>query len=97
MMISRLEAALARADSPSTLESRVMKKSTPDNGPASDDMPPAPNAAKGKNGKLKNPKGKDKANWVSTFRCFHCGKHGHKLPQCFKGNGLNHKAPTSHY
>ena len=23
-----------------------------------------------------------KSLWVTIFRCFHCGKHGHKLPQC---------------
>ena len=23
-----------------------------------------------------------KTLWVTIFRCFHCGKHGHKLPQC---------------
>ena len=23
-----------------------------------------------------------KTMWVTVFRCFHCGKHGHKLPQC---------------
>ena len=59
-----------------------MKKATPDNGPASDDKPPAPSAAKGKPGKKSIPKGKAKANWVNTFRCFECGKRGHNLPRC---------------
>ena len=59
-----------------------MKKPTPNNGPASDDKPPAPGTAKTKSGKLNEPKGKGKANWVNTFRCFNCGKSGHNLPKC---------------
>ena len=23
-----------------------------------------------------------KTLWVTVFRCFHCGKHGHNLPRC---------------
>ena len=23
-----------------------------------------------------------KTMWVTVFRCFHCGKHGHNLPKC---------------
>ena len=26
--------------------------------------------------------GGKKTLWVTVFRCFHCGKHGHKLPKC---------------
>ena len=57
-----------------------MKKPTSNNGPASDDNPPA----KGKPAKPNKPKGKPKAkaNWVNTFRCFHCGEYGHNLPKC---------------
>ena len=57
-----------------------MKKPTSNNGPASDDNPPT----KGEPGKPNKPKAKPKAkpNWVNTFRCFHCGKHGHNLPKC---------------
>ena len=25
---------------------------------------------------------KKKADWVTVFRCFHCGRHGHNLPKC---------------
>ena len=24
--------------------------------------------------------------WVTIFRCFECGKHGHKLPKCMQCN-----------
>ena len=59
-----------------------MKKPTPNNGPASDDKPPAPSAGKGKPGNKPKAKTKGKANWVNTFRCFECGKRGHNLPRC---------------
>ena len=30
----------------------------------------------------KNKKSDKKLLWVTIFRCFHCGKHGHNLPKC---------------
>ena len=30
----------------------------------------------------KNKKSDKKSLWVTVFRCFHCGKHGHNLPKC---------------
>ena len=33
-------------------------------------------------GKKKNNKTGKKTLWVTIFRCFHCGKHGHNLPRC---------------
>ena len=27
-------------------------------------------------------KGTKKTLWVTVFKCFHCGKHGHNLPKC---------------
>ena len=32
--------------------------------------------------KDKNKTGGKKTMWVTVFRCFHCGKHGHNLPKC---------------
>ena len=32
-------------------------------------------------GEKKKSSGK-KTLWVTIFRCFHCGKHGHNLPKC---------------
>ena len=29
-----------------------------------------------------NKTGGKKTLWVTVFRCFHCGKHGHNLPKC---------------
>ena len=34
----------------------------------------------GKKDKTKT--GGKKTMWVTVFRCFHCGKHGHNLPKC---------------
>ena len=33
---------------------------------------------------VKDPKKKTgtKTLWVTIFKCFHCGKHGHNLPKC---------------
>ena len=63
----------------------------PGNGPASDDgsstnrptTQPQPAADRSivKDGKQK--KTGKKTLWVTVFRCFHCGKHGHNLPRCF--------------
>ena len=75
-----------------------MNPTTKDNGPASDDdvsarasspggQPPPRDSAGDRpdtvqeHGKKKNKTGK-KTLWVTIFRCFHCGKHGHNLPRC---------------
>ena len=43
------------------------------NGPASDDTNIVADDKK---------KTGTKTLWVTVFRCFHCGKHGHNLPKC---------------
>ena len=53
------------------------------NGPASDDNS---NAGAEDHSNIvkkdaKKPTGK-KTLWVTIFRCFYCGKHGHNLPKC---------------
>jgi len=63
-----------------------MQKSSTGNGPASDDGADAqPNSSatnrKGKQDEKKTKTGK-KPDWVTVYRCFHCGKHGHNLPRC---------------
>ena len=35
-----------------------------------------------KTGKGKPPLGDRKVPWVTIFRCYECGKHGHNLPKC---------------
>ena len=72
-----------------------MKKSTPDNGPASDDHVPDArantNPSASNNDTLKpepkskskhKAKAKGKPNWGNTFWCFECGKRGQNLPRC---------------
>ena len=57
------------------------------NGPATDDggsarpsgQPPRDRDIGPKDGKKKTG---EKTLWVTVFRCFHCGKHGHNLPKC---------------
>ena len=65
-----------------------MKKPTK-NGPASDDDAKADadastNTAKDQRNIVNDPKKKTgkKTLWVTIFKCFHCGKHGHNLPKC---------------
>ena len=73
-----------------------MKKPTK-NGPASDDdakadantsststPPQRKGAAKDQRNIVNDPKKKTgkKTLWVTVFKCFHCGKHGHNLPKC---------------
>ena len=57
-------------------------------GPASDDNTDATNRSDtgkqaaqsmAKDGKKKTG---TKTMWVTAFRCFNCGKHGHRLPKC---------------
>ena len=36
--------------------------------------------------KEKTKTGGKKTMWVTVFRCFECGKHGHKLPKCMHCN-----------
>ena len=59
-----------------------MNSSPPtNNGPASDDTRPPQHD----NADAPSPKQhgkKSKTLWVTVFRCFHCGKHGHNLPKC---------------
>ena len=69
-----------------------MKKSSTNNGPASDDdanqsstRPSPPRDGAGEQQHIvKDPKKKTgtKTLWVTIFKCFHCGKHGHNLPKC---------------
>ena len=65
-----------------------MKKPTK-NGPASDDDAKADanastSTAKDQRNIANDPKKKTgkKTLWVTIFKCFHCGKHGHNLPKC---------------
>jgi len=60
-----------------------------DNGPPSDDGANAgadASASTDRNiampGDNKKKKSGSKTLWVTIFRCFHCGKHGHNLPKC---------------
>ena len=59
-----------------------MNSSPPtNNGPASDDTRPPQHD----NADAPSPKRhgkKSKTLWVTVFKCFHCGKHGHNLPKC---------------
>ena len=35
-----------------------------------------------KDGEKKKKEPGTKTMWVTVFKCFHCGKHGHNLPKC---------------
>ena len=66
-----------------------MKKSTTgSNGPASDDNNAYAQANTSDTGDHRNivkdnkKKTGKKTLWVTIFKCFHCGKHGHNLPKC---------------
>ena len=66
-----------------------MNSTTNDNGPASDDDAKADanastSTAKDQRNIVNDPKKKTgkKTLWVTIFKCFHCGKHGHNLPKC---------------
>ena len=56
-----------------------------DNGPAGDDDNTTAAAAEQqpivKNTTKEKKKG-TKTLWVTVFKCFYCGKHGHNLPKC---------------
>ena len=59
---------------------------TPTNGPASDNSPSTcpsnrllPHICSTKPKKTNNG---EKTLWVTFFKCFQCGKRGHKLPKC---------------
>ena len=78
---------------PASDDSSTTRPTGSGNGPASDDSSgprptgqhqpqpqPAADRSTVKDGKQKNT-GK-KTLWVTVFRCFHCGKHGHNLPKC---------------
>ena len=66
------------------------KQSATANGPASDDSSsanssttaPQQQAADRNNDDGKKKKTGTKTLWVTIFKCFHCGKHGHNLPKC---------------
>ena len=66
------------------------KQSATANGPASDDSSsanssttaPQQQAADRNNDDGKTKKTGTKTLWVTIFKCFHCGKHGHNLPKC---------------
>ena len=62
-----------------------MQKSSTGNGPVSDGADAQPNSSatnrKVKQDEKKTKTGK-KPDWVTVYRCFHCGKHGHNLPKC---------------
>ena len=69
----------------------MSKQSTTATGPASDDSSsanssttaPQEQAADCNNdGDGKKKKTGTKTLWVTIFKCFHCGKHGHNLPKC---------------
>ena len=66
------------------------KQSATANGPASDDSSsanssttaPQQQAADRNDDDGKKKKTGTKTLWVTIFKCFHCGKHGHNLPKC---------------
>ena len=65
------------------------KQSATANGPASDDSSSANSSttapqqqAADRNDDDGKKKTGTKTLWVTVFRCFHCGKHGHNLPKC---------------
>ena len=35
-----------------------------------------------KDGEKKKKEPGTKTMWVTVFKCFHCGKHGRRLPKC---------------
>ena len=63
-----------------------MQKSSTGNGPASDDGADANPNSSATNHKVKQDEKKTKTgkkpDWITVYRCFHCGKHGHNLPRC---------------
>ena len=63
-----------------------MQKSSTGNGPASDDGADAQPNSSATNRKVKQDEKKTKTgkkpDWVTIFRCFHCGKYSHNLPRC---------------
>ena len=65
------------------------KQSATANGPASDDSSSANSSttapqqqAADRNDDDGKKKTGTKTLWVTIFKCFHCGKHGHNLPKC---------------
>ena len=74
-----------------TTISDIMETSNATPSPANDESTPTnPSLTEPRNAvksdpttkKEKKKTGDAKTLWVTVFRCFHCGKHGRRLPKC---------------
>ena len=78
----------ASDDSNSNLESNRPTSSSSGSTPATQPRPrPRPDRGAAevhtvKDGEKKKKEPGTKTMWVTVFKCFHCGKHGHNLPKC---------------